>query len=211
MDILIYPFPQRVLYFIELRQNKIMANGNSEEKQYYQKHEERRPEACVIEYKGRYFLSSMDEDQYFISELPEPCKTVEEAFDSLKPREIFNNNIKDYHRQGEWFFVDLQIPKKEAKKSYECLEKDFILPRPVDSGGNPLGNKHIATRGGFGMDIFFNETPKISINTKTLITTGQIKHRQHKILRLSTSKDIKLFAAFRGRDVQSWSASGRVD
>jgi hypothetical protein len=180
---------------------------DSEEQMKYHSYQERRPEACVLKFGDKYFLSSMDENQYFISLLSEPAFTVKEAFSILKPREILYNDITDYKRQGEWFFVDLKVDEKEARKTYnKILERGFILPRP-----NNQGNIHRATRGGFAMDINFSERPKLNVNAKTLIVSGHIKHPQHRQLHLSTLDNIKLFAAYRGRDVQSWSASGRVD
>jgi hypothetical protein len=40
---------------------------------------ERRPQHDLIEHDGRYFLSGMDGQNYFLCQLPEPVKTVDEA------------------------------------------------------------------------------------------------------------------------------------
>jgi len=150
--------------------------------------EERRPEALVFTFEGRYFLSSMDRYLYFISELPEPVSSVEEAYEILKPKEL--NPAKEYKRQGEWFFQLFEV--EDPKKIYQSLSSSFELPRK-----DRRSNAHIATRGGY--------------YDGKLVVSGQIRHSEHGTLWLSTTKDIKIFVAYHNRAVQSWSARGRVD
>jgi len=157
---------------------------------------ERRPESLILRHKGRYLLSSMDNNRYFICELPEPVETVEQGFEVLKPREL--DPDKEWVRQGEWFFQLWEVPqtllwgKGDHKKAYRYLQQQFTLPRSSDSA-----NPHIATRG--------------AIIADTIVVSGQVRHPEHRMLRLSTTKDPKLFVAYHNRAVQSWSADGRVD
>jgi hypothetical protein len=59
------------------------------------------------------FLIGQDEGTYFGVELPKNCKTLEEAFTMLIPKEIRN---KSFLRQGEWFAVEVDeddVPASE--------------------------------------------------------------------------------------------------
>jgi len=177
---------------LEAKSNLISENEyrllSEDEKNSYEPVYERRPEALVFSFKKRYFLSSMDSFRYFISELPAKVNSVEEAFQCLKPREL--DEGREFHRQGEWFFQEISV--KNPKRLYQKLEISFILPKQ-DSNAHP----HIATRG----KQFYN----------WILVSGQIRHREHKMLRLSTVKDIKIFRAMHNRAIRSWSADGRVD
>ena len=89
--------------------------------------EERRPESAVIRFGKRYFLSGMDSDRYFISELPYAVKTCAEAYDALVPAEVRG---KDYVRQGEWFAIPAEtIPASllwsDARGFYRHMERGF--------------------------------------------------------------------------------------
>lgn len=88
------------------------------------------------------YLLGQDEDQYFGVELPTNPKNVDDAVESLKPKEI--RNI-DCQRQGEWFLVpvDEKNVPSEGDEITVVLESDLIeplvsviLPRTID------GNKH---------------------------------------------------------------------
>jgi len=168
----------------------------ADEQRYFIPLYERRPESLILRHKGRYLLSSMDNNRYFISELPEPIDTVDEAFEALKPKELDPN--KEWVRQGEWFMQLWDVPetllwgKGDHKRAYRYLQRQFVLPRSSDSA-----NPHIATRG--------------AIIGDTIVVSGQVRHPEHRMLRLSTTKDPKLFVAYQNRAVQSWSADGRVD
>lgn len=163
--------------------------------------EERRPESCVITQDNRYFLSSMDVWQYFIVELPQPCDTCQQAFDILMPYQVKG---KHYQRQGEWFVVespDLPISIFESGKAidkaklskmvYKSLLPTFTLPHRDN------GNPHIATRG-------------INLNGVYYIS-GQLRHPEHRMLRLSKSDNPVIFQAWENTALNSWHASGRVD
>jgi hypothetical protein len=61
----------------------------------------------LIKKEREYYLCSLDENNYFVAQLSTPTNTVEEAFESLKPKPV-KTAIKqglDVKRQGEWFFI----------------------------------------------------------------------------------------------------------
>jgi len=75
-----------------------------------------------------YFLFDIDRNDLklknfnvFLSKLARPCSSIEDAYASLKPKEIFDAERfmgKQCERQGEWFFIPVQGEhevKKEAK------------------------------------------------------------------------------------------------
>jgi hypothetical protein len=152
--------------------------------------EERRPEACVIEYAGTHYLSSMDGQNYFICELPEKVKTVDDAFESLKPKGLLG---REYIRQGEWFFVISSDFNPIRKIIYKNMNQKFILPKT-----NPRSNSHTATRG-------------YCTNSGSVLVSGRVRHREHRTTVLSKLPDIKIYEALENRAVHSWSASGKVD
>jgi len=180
-----------------------------QEQEGFYERTERRPEAAIIEHWGKYYLSSMDGNNFFLCQLPEPAITIVEAFEMLKPKEIKDDN---YQRQGEWFFVeaseppifllvdDKPIPENRLNKfMYRAMEQKFILPNK-----NIGGNLHIATR---GMQI-----------GDSIWVSGQVRHQtqwggrgDHPMLKLSTSDNPIIFQAFENRALGSWSAQGNVD
>jgi len=147
--------------------------------------------------KITYAIASMDENQYFVSVLPctsdNAPNTVDGAFDMLKP-EIVKDYEQEYGpvpRQGEWFFLDMRMPKDIAKKAYDEMEQGYHLI------GQNQGNPHAATRGHNKFNAEF--------------VSGQIRHPQHRMLKLSTLKNIKIYQAVENTAVISYSSSGNVD
>jgi hypothetical protein len=174
---------------------------------------ERRPQHDVIEYQGRYFLSGMDGQNYFLCQLPEPVKTVEEAIEHLIPNELRMNGWSDDYktrtvklmagvvRQGEWFFRPISEPnfasasaelKKRIRAEYNQMEKDFTLPRD-----NADSHTHIATRG--------------MLKNGIIYVTGTVRHTEHQTLKLSTADAPVIYRAYRNRAVESYSVKGKVD
>jgi len=54
----------------------------------------------------RNFLIGLDEEHPFMCILADLVDTVEQAHESLKPKEIKRLQPHEYKRQGEWFFVE---------------------------------------------------------------------------------------------------------
>jgi hypothetical protein len=174
---------------------------------------ERRPQHDVIEHDGRYFLSGMDGQNYFLCQLPEPVKTVDEAIEHLIPSELrVSGWSEDYKtrtatlrtgtkRQGEWFFQPISEPnfaiastqlKKLIRKEYNEMQKNFTLPRD-----NADSHTHIATRG--------------MLKDGIIYVTGTVRHTEHQTLKLSTADAPVIYRAYRNRAVESFSVNGRVD
>jgi len=151
----------------------------------YRAQTERRPEACVIRYGRRYYLSSMDGANYFISLLPRKVASVDEAFEVLKPVEI---NGSTYERQGEWFFipVSVTIPKKEIQKKKYLQNKVKGLPQ------------HHYVRD----YVVHSDYPYPLVR-------GSVRHdrRDHRMLKLGEEWHMAIESNHRG----SWGASGAVD
>ena len=189
---------------------KVISNSeylalDAEDAQGYEEEEERRPEAAVISYNEKFYLSSMDGNQFFLCKLPYEVTTVAEAFESLKPPEIIGLTNDEFRRQGEWFFVPTsEIPinilkdgvslsaKKLSKLFYQSLLPNFVLPNR-DTTGNP----HTATRG-------------IQLNNDTYVS-GHVRHPEHKMLNLSYAKDPQFFKVYENTALGSWGAIGNVD
>jgi hypothetical protein len=169
---------------------KVISNAEYEklpieEKGKCDKLKERRPEACVIRYGRKYYLSSMDGNNFFISLLPGKVETVDQAFEALKPAEI---NGTEYKRQGEWFFVPVSVtvPRKEIQKKKPLTNRLTILPRHhyVRDYALVFGHKHPIVR-------------------------GTVRHTQgdHGILKLGEDWHLAIESNHKG----SWGAQGRVD
>lgn len=73
--------------------------------------------ASLFEVGGKYFLFDIDRNEIkhgifnpFMTEIPKPCKTVAEAYESLIPKEVKDamNKGLDVKRQGEWFLIPVK-------------------------------------------------------------------------------------------------------
>ncbi len=146
--------------------------------------------SMVIEYKDNHFICGMDEGSYFVSQLPAQVDSVDAAFEALKPETVRDAEAKGatIKRQGEWYCVR-HCNGTQAKKTYKTMAPKFILPR--DSEGS---NPHTATRG-------LSEGGKLFIS-------GQLRHPEHAMLRLSTSKAPVIWEVFKNTAIDSWSVSG---
>lgn len=150
--------------------------------------------SVLLRYGDRHGLASMDESQYFCSELPHPVNTVNGAFHALKPQEVLENEIAlPVFRQGEWFFIP-HLVGKEAREQYNQMETNFELI------GRNGGNPHFVTRG-----TWLDEKRGIAE------VSGQVRHNEHRMLNLSRSGDPIIYLAVENTAVRSFSAMGRVD
>jgi hypothetical protein len=153
---------------------------------------ERRPGAALIQYDNRQFLSSMDGQSYFISELPVSCKTVDDAFGCLKPEGTKGKEGVNYLRQGEWFFIPAEkITKRKIEK--DMPGRQFLPSRNMRP-------HHFATVYGH-----------IDGSNKYCFVRGTVRHvnRDHKILKLGDGKS--WFIALESNHVMSWGANGNID
>lgn len=138
-------------------------------------------DSVLFTWRKRYFLNATDE-QRFLVELIKPCKSVNEALDSMKPQAVkialrHNNDVK---RQGEYFLIPLPNLRDRDVKDLERIiehkalvydyneEKDFvafekIFPEIEES-------RHVATRLGKSLG-------------KTVVK-GTVRHPEHRMLKL---------------------------
>ncbi len=228
-DVLGYRLGSKV---ISTKEYKLLSNqlSNLELEQYTQV-KERRPEACLLEYRKKKYLSAMDDNQYYMVELPVQCDSVEEAFGCLKPEqcktkfevkgksdytysyESLNNMAARYAyiRQGEWFFVDItnliDFKIHSRKKTYQMMKVNEPLPRK-----NPDSNPHKALRFGHVFDFCFTDCNDEflihSLSADTPVVSGYVDHPDHGRTTLSTLEYIRFFACFENTAIQSWSVSG---
>ena len=174
---------------------------------------ERRPESCVISFSGKYFLCSMDNGRYFISELPAPAETVDAAFALLKPDLVQGVEGNDYLRQGEYFFVPVaqtlfaSLKRTKARKGshrqehtrldgvkkYTTVEVDYPLPAKNEDP------HHYTTE--------IADAPGCPYP----LVRGTVRHSRgdHRMLKLGNRKD--WYIAVESNHVRSWGANGQVD
>jgi len=169
-----------------------------------------------VKHPATYFILGMDEGSYFISQLPKKAASVGEAYDILKPEAIHQAEAEGHsvQRQGEWFFYQV-MNGKTAKTVYRQLTRNFDLT----DASNREGAAHTATRGGQLGSVAFKTIEKDQVllfgkrGGQQIIVSGQIRHSEgdHAQLKLSTTKEIKIFAAHVNTALESWSSSGGVD
>ena len=156
-----------------------------------------------------YFICGMDDNQYFISELPGRPQTVEQAFNALKPAEVkqAETDGRQVERQGDWFFIHQVGKGKEAKNIYKQMRQGFDLT----DQSNGEGASHIATRGALANEIIFKEAH--AFNGKALLVSGQIRHssREPPMLKLSYAENPEIWQACINTAKNSWSMGGNVD
>lgn len=86
-----------------------------------------------------YFLSGLDDTardpwrSFFLVELVNPCETVAEAYESMKPPSVkFAEEMGvEVYRQGEYFFTHSEMIKSDKDLGSVEIQKDFLLIHPV--------------------------------------------------------------------------------
>lgn len=165
--------------------------------------------ACLLtDAKRNCYLCSLDEDSYFVSQLPKLVKTVEQAFQILKPKAVVQAEKEglEVKRQGEWFFIPtgikgysgladfFQLTSITAAKKLAIMQ---VLPRQSEQS-----NRHVCHQ-------FKHE------NEPTL-AFGSVRHwfagsdqvtGQHRTLRLGE----EWHECHKNTEIASWSASGKFD
>ena len=152
--------------------------------------------SLLFMYQGKYYLASMDEERYFLSQLPHKCARVATAFEMLKPRRVREaiKQGKDVKRQGEWFFIPVdEMPLR-------LRERDWVPRYALPQKDSRSDNKHMATRG-------------VTVGGKRYVK-GLVRHineitdrhsGEHKIMRFY--KDIHM--AVCNTSLADWSTTGR--
>ncbi len=154
--------------------------------------------ACLFQVAHKYYLSSMDGNQYYLIELNPDFRgyTVKECY-----RYISGLSFGDYEkyldgeiiRQGEFFFKPTDRNIKSLKKDGGIFFKNFDIQKYFNPKN--IGNQHKAR------DVIIN------IEKNELYARGSIRHPQHRMINLKEAwhyVDINNVS-------HSWTASGNVD
>lgn len=135
--------------------------------------------AMLLNIEDKYFLFDIDRRELefynfnaFLSQLPRPCKTIEEAYDMLIPdkvRQALKKGLK-VERQGEWFFIPAKLPKAKKIASKKLLELTNMEKIPKDKQ----------------FDIDYNKRPWGSIGDHLLVTSTEIQNyfSEHKVFKV---------------------------
>ncbi len=185
--------------------------------------------ASVFKLGQAYFLFDIDRREAehkifnpFLVRLPKAVKTIDEAYQSLKPKEVIAAEKKGLSvlRQGEWFFIESKAPKfskpsdvallasivgtldswrlerltKEQKDAYaRCQKFAGLVPRPQELRAGP--NRP-------------NEAQEVVQVGKTVYVRGKVSHsgREHADLQL-----LKWHIAVPNTATTSWTITGDID
>ncbi len=97
--------------------------------------------------RGNYWLSGLDRNDnpwkrmYYLCALPGPANTVEEALESLRPKDVPPGTP----RQGEWFFLPEDLPR--YRQTEKLTKIPIISENPNTQGRRREGdreNRHVA-------------------------------------------------------------------
>lgn len=134
----------------------------------------------------RWFLAGEDERHLFVAQLPSGATNVTEAHRLLRPQSLKNAKTgKDFRRQGEWFFTDVDNKMDARLTEYLEMHKANNLSKLKESQnqisfkysaesavGRSGGRPHIASH-------------VISIGTETFVL-GSVSHPDHKTVHFSS-------------------------
>lgn len=172
--------------------------------------------SVLIEWKGSHYLGGVDDNNYFLSKLPEKAEGVSDAYSILKPKMVRRAQIKGkrVYRQGEWFFVETGLDDKGLTEKLGVTQKHLRTlvttePLPHDQ---PSGNRHLVKQ------LQVHRYPNIEYE---LLCKGMVRHvspftsnkgeyistGEHRTLRLGN----EWFVPYKNTAVQSWSQGGGTD
>lgn len=151
--------------------------------------------STLFEIYGDYYLSSVDPSGkgrglYFLTKLPRPAESIEDAYASIKPKGL---NGEAYVRQGEFFFV----PQEGMTKPRGIdLEKKVLIE---NRGRDTERWRHVATEG-FRLD-------------GVQYVRGTVRHPEHKMCSLGNVWHRVYEAQGAGTNgaIMSWSSGGGFD
>jgi hypothetical protein len=192
---------------------------------------ERRPESCVIRDPGskKYFLCSMDNRNYFMSELPGKPRTIDAAFNSLLPDKVKGLVPGKYLRQGEWFFIpidqmaDVKIIGKGSEKQVKPLtywqnSDNEVTPGRWTEGTQSIPVKFLHNRHTDQQDHHYaTEYGRIrrhmagSQYDGPLVVRGTVRHVNHDHPMLKLGDGRQWFEAVESKHVISYGVNGNVD
>jgi hypothetical protein len=138
-------------------------------------------------------IMGQDEGSYFACELPKGsnCKTVNDAFTALIPKEI--RNKKGVKRQGEWFLVP--ITEKELPKFEDIRFEFHQLSLPRDNEDSAYHQ-------------IYAEAGIVTKNNKVYAFNLNLNHSDGNHLSIDESKSDKWFCLYKNTAVRSFSQEG---
>jgi hypothetical protein len=176
--------------------------------------------AVLIGHRGKDYLSAIDETgsgngTYFLTELLDKVSTIDEAYQSLKPRmvkEVELGNLPEHYtgkvkRQGEWFFLEMTEDYERKKRNQlhhngGTFDKKYIL-EPKDE--ETRTGHHKATTG-------------FKLKSGKQFVRGTVRHieNDHSLLKLYEGTEVRagdrrFYRAIENRQGMSWGAVGDVD
>jgi hypothetical protein len=109
--------------------------------------------AALIRKDRRYFLCGSEHGEDFVCELPKPCRTIEQAYRMLKPKQVRQAEMKGLGvlRIGEWFFVptgihgNMEMSNFLVMPTIKELEKEATVRALPNS--EPYACRHVVRKG----------------------------------------------------------------
>jgi hypothetical protein len=157
----------------------------------------------VVENEGKYFLCSLDEGRYFVSQLSRKPKNINHAFELLKPLQVRRAEKQgiSVQRQGEWFFVSTGFGDEAIAALLGRTRTSLrVSPSPLpkqEAQSNLHVCRHFDAEGNtYARGKVYHKSP---INNRV---TGE-----HKTLDLGEHWHL----VFRNSELASWSQGGRFD
>ncbi len=157
----------------------------------------------VLEHEGKYLLCSLDEGRYFVSQLPRKPKSINDAFEALKPNKVRRAERQGFSvkRQGEWFFVSTDF-RDEALAALLGRTRTSInvspSPLPVE---NERSNLHVCRH----FEAEGNRYAKGKVYHRSRINNRV--SGEHQTLNLGDVWHL----VFHNTEEASWSQGGRFD
>ena len=124
---------------LDMNELKVIEKGPSEKLDLGEIHRETKEKiyrhytgALLFKLVDRYYLFDIDRNDLrkqnfnaFMSRLAKPVKSIEEAYASLKPKEVYQAERflgEQVPRQGEWFFIPVNREYKAEKQRGEYVQ-----------------------------------------------------------------------------------------
>ncbi len=190
--------------------------------------------ATVIEQDDKYYLCSLDESSYFVSQLSRRPKSIEDAFVSLKPKPVLDAEKagRTVLRQGEWFFINTGVNDRQLSQNLglrygafaEQTERRALPVRDiqdVDQENRATGQRSTGQQN-LHEALLFTPDRKVTIGGVVIkaghvLARGKVFHRfpnfgsrltgQHKTLNLGEF----WYSVHRNLEVAAWSQGGTFD
>lgn len=151
----------------------------------------------LIASDGCHYLATLDDNQYCIIQLPRKSRTVADAINALKPRQVLDAEATgvDVKRQGEWFFVPLDSPATDKSVAASLGMTQTLLCKR--SKPRPLPKQHAESN---------DHTCRWIECGRQILATGLVRHPEHRSVKLDS-----WHVVYKNREIRSWVRSGAFD